>query len=126
MIRRQTKLRRALSMTSLIDVIFLLLLFFMLTSTFSRFSDVPLVAASRGGAVQAGDVPPLFLRVTETGMSLNDVPVAELLPELEARAGEESRSLIVALASDSVTSQQLVDVLVAAQQVPSLYVQVVN
>ena len=33
-----------LSMTSLIDVIFLLLLFFMLTSTFSKFSEVELAA----------------------------------------------------------------------------------
>ena len=35
-------------MTSLIDVIFLLLLFFMLTSTFSKFSEVPLAVQARG------------------------------------------------------------------------------
>ena len=48
--------RKPLSLTSLIDVIFLLLLFFMLTSTFTRFARVeifrrgrrqPLPAASR-------------------------------------------------------------------------------
>jgi biopolymer transport protein ExbD len=35
-------------MTSLIDVIFLLLLFFMLSSTFSRFGEVELTAAAGG------------------------------------------------------------------------------
>ena len=34
--------RRQISVTSLIDVIFLLLLFFMLSSTFSKFADVEL------------------------------------------------------------------------------------
>ena len=46
---RSTRRRRKLSMTSLIDVIFLLLLFFMLTSTFTRFAELDLAAASGGG-----------------------------------------------------------------------------
>ena len=45
---RKARRRRRLSMTSLIDVIFLLLLFFMLTSTFTRFSEVELTAAGSG------------------------------------------------------------------------------
>ena len=50
-------------MTSLIDVIFLLLLFFMLTSTFTRFSEVELTAAGSGTPPQAPTEAPLFLRL---------------------------------------------------------------
>ncbi|MEM1371074.1 MAG: biopolymer transporter ExbD [Pseudomonadota bacterium] len=38
-----------LSMTPLIDVVFLLLIFFMLASTFLKFSTMPMVGASGGG-----------------------------------------------------------------------------
>ena len=41
--------RRRLGLTPLIDVIFLLLLFFMLSSTFSRFSQVPVEGGAAGG-----------------------------------------------------------------------------
>ena len=51
-------------MTSLIDVIFLLLLFFMLSSTFSRFAEVEISAAA-GGAAAPSDTPPAFLRLSQ-------------------------------------------------------------
>ena len=57
-------------MTSLIDVIFLLLLFFMLTATFSRFADVELSAL----------VSSPLERAKET-----IAPIAALHPELEVR-----------------------------------------
>ncbi|MEM8921756.1 MAG: biopolymer transporter ExbD, partial [Pseudomonadota bacterium] len=43
---RRVRRRGRSSITSLIDVIFLLLLFFMLASTFTRFSEVDIAAAS--------------------------------------------------------------------------------
>ena len=45
-------------MTSLIDVIFLLLLFFMLTSTFSKFAEIELAAATSGAGAATGAKPP--------------------------------------------------------------------
>jgi biopolymer transport protein ExbD len=73
--------RRRLSLTPLIDVIFLLLLFFMLSSTFTPFAELQLGAASAGAA--ARDTPPLFLRVTEEALALNgrDVPMEALAAE---------------------------------------------
>ena len=47
---RRLRRRRRLSMTSLIDVIFLLLLFFMLSSTFTRFAELELAAGGTGGS----------------------------------------------------------------------------
>ena len=46
---RRARQRRRASITSLIDVIFLLLLFFMLASTFSKYSEIEL-ASLPGGA----------------------------------------------------------------------------
>ncbi|PWW03844.1 outer membrane transport energization protein ExbD [Hoeflea marina] len=61
---------RRLSLTSLIDVIFLLLLFFMLTSTFTRFAQVDVAMAGQGGAVAAGK-PGVLLRLTAAGFEVN-------------------------------------------------------
>lgn len=110
------KARRAtrMSMTSLIDVIFLLLLFFMLTSTFSKFAEVELTAAgaTAGGA---SDRPPLFLRLAPETLSLNGKTLAldglseALAPEADP---ETPRQLIVALAPE-VTAQRLTDLMVS-------------
>ena len=59
-------------MTSLIDVIFLLLLFFMLTSTFSKYGEVELMAA---GQATEGEAPQrLFVQLGAGSVSLNGQP----------------------------------------------------
>ncbi|MCQ0090602.1 biopolymer transporter ExbD [Roseovarius sp. M141] len=114
--------RRPLSMTSLIDVIFLLLLFFMLTSTFSRFGEVELSGAARGGA--SAETPPLFLSVDASALRLNGEAV--LLDELEAALiGRNERRLLVSLLGD-VLSQRLVDVLAVLRGVDNLEVTVLQ
>ncbi len=109
-------------MTSLIDVIFLLLLFFMLSSTFSKFSEVELMAAGAGTA-SAGESRPLFLRLGPETLMLNaaeltldDLPGA-LRRETEAQGDGESRRLLVALQPE-VSSQRLTDLLVVLRGVP--------
>ncbi|MBC2859223.1 biopolymer transporter ExbD [Stappia sp. 28M-7] len=62
--------RRRLSLTSLIDVIFLLLLFFMLSSTFTRFAQVDL-AAPGGGTGGAVTRPDIFATVDANGLTVN-------------------------------------------------------
>ena len=105
--------RRKLSMTSLIDVIFLLLLFFMLSSTFSHFAEVELGAAASGagGAAQA---KPAFLRLGADSLSLNgrDVALETLDAELPAiRTDTGLPPLLVSLRA-GVTAQRLTDLLV--------------
>lgn len=99
-------------MTSLIDVIFLLLLFFMLTSTFSKFSEVELSAAS-GGAALASDVKPLFLQLSTENLTLNGdaLDLAELVSALPVRT-DAPVPLLISLRGE-VTSQRLTDLLVA-------------
>ncbi|MEC9310793.1 MAG: biopolymer transporter ExbD, partial [Pseudomonadota bacterium] len=68
-VKLQGQRRRRLSMTSLIDVIFLLLLFFMLTSTFSKYGEVELMAAGQGAKTQ--DRQKLFVTLGAERLMLN-------------------------------------------------------
>lgn len=107
-------------MTSLIDVIFLLLLFFMLTSTFSRFSEVPLPLGGAGTITAEASTPPLFLQVGEDAISLNGRDMAlDGLAEAIAADGDAPQPVIVSVKADT-SAQRLTDVLVALQEVPNL------
>lgn len=101
--------RAALSLTSLIDVIFLLLLFFMLTSTFARLGEIELTGAAQG-AGQPQSAPPVFVRLGPESLTVNSVetPLEALRAELTTRAGE---GLVLIALSDGVEAQRLVDVL---------------
>lgn len=112
-------------MTSLIDVIFLLLLFFMLSSTFSRFAEVELAAAA-GGAGHASDARPVFLRLEADRLTLNgeDTTVAAL-PEALEGAANDNQPLLISL-RDGVSAQRLTDVLVALRGVAGLNVTVME
>ncbi|WP_322895333.1 MULTISPECIES: biopolymer transporter ExbD [unclassified Yoonia] len=120
---RPARRRRRLSMTSLIDVIFLLLLFFMLSSTFSRYGDLPFITAT-GGATPLDGPAPAFLRVQPDGLRLNvaDVTLADLPTALAAL----EVSLVLIVATDGVSAQDLVDVLVIVQAVPDLTLRLIG
>jgi biopolymer transport protein ExbD len=112
-------------MTSLIDVIFLLLLFFMLTSTFTRFAELPLHAAT-GGAAAPPDAPPLFVSLGMEELRLNGEAV-----QLDGLAGAigariDGPASVLVSPADEVTSQRLVDLLVAIRGVPDLTVTVLE
>lgn len=112
-------------MTSLIDVIFLLLLFFMLSSTFSRFAEVEIVAGQTGGtsAPQPGQM--LFLRLTGTGISLNGQTTDPETLEQTLTARPDTGTLLVSV-TDSATAQALTDLLVILRAVPGLNVSVLE
>ncbi|APZ51703.1 outer membrane transport energization protein ExbD [Salipiger abyssi] len=109
-------------MTSLIDVIFLLLLFFMLTSTFTRFAEVELTSGGTGAAPSASERP-LFLQLGPETARLNsaDVALEGLAEALAEQRGEasasEARRLLVAL-QPGVTAQRLTDLLVILRGIP--------
>ncbi len=75
--------RRLISLTPLIDVVFILLLFFMLASNLTRLHAVPLDAQA-SQQTQAEDEPALLLRIQADGqLDLNgELVSAALLPEL--------------------------------------------
>lgn len=111
--------RRRLSMTSLIDVIFLLLLFFMLSSTFSRFVEVELAAADPVGSDAQG-APPLFLQLSVDRLTVNGTP--HTLDDLQQSPLAEVAPSTNALLSlrGPVDAQRLTDALVALRQFPNI------
>jgi biopolymer transport protein ExbD len=117
--------RRKLSMTSLIDVIFLLLLFFMLTSTFSKFSEVELSAAG-SGAILPSDSPPLFLQLEPDSLRLNgeDLTLTDLVASSLVKV-DQGTVLLVSL-GNAVNAQRLTDLLVALRGLPKLHVTVLG
>lgn len=131
--------RRALSMTSLIDVIFLLLLFFMLSSTFSKFSEVELLSAGAGQS-EASAQAPVFVRLEPENLSLNGHPhgLEDLLAGLEAMLGNASDGtgeqsgdqfgdqLVLVSLDDAVSSQRLVDLLAVLRGVTGIRVMVLG
>ncbi len=116
--------RARLSMTSLIDVIFLLLLFFMLTSTFSKYGEVELMAAGAapGESGAEEDRNRLFVSLGGDGLALNGQPVdLGRIADLVRSQPQDSRGHLVLISPDAeATAQQLVDLLAALRQVKKL------
>lgn len=127
---RARRSRARLSMTSLIDVIFLLLLFFMLSSTFSQFADLPLSTASTAGARELRrDTPPILLRLSPDGATVNgrDVRLDDLLTSSRALAGNAlpETPFIVSL-TPGTKAELLVQVMHRLRQVPKAQITVVH
>ena len=99
--------RRPMSMTPLIDVIFLLLLFFMLTSTFSKYGEIELSNAVGGSTTSATPTERLFLQLGSERLVLNGQTVS--LNDLETQL--EAGQVLVSLDPDT-TAQRVIDVLV--------------
>ncbi|MEL7152058.1 MAG: biopolymer transporter ExbD [Pseudomonadota bacterium] len=125
--RRRSFTARALSMTPLIDVIFLLLLFFMLTSTFKRFAEVPLVQAAAGTPErETADKERLFLRLSESGLSLNGQPMPEAFAATLATRLDGQEALGLLSVTRDATSQRLIETLMELRQVTGLSVAVLQ
>ena len=106
------QVRRPLALTPLIDVVFLLLLFFMLASTFQKYGEVDLATPGTGlGAAKA--LRPALLRIHEDGtIDFNATKIemgdlAEVLAELAA--SEEGRLLVQV--RPGASTQAMIDVL---------------
>lgn len=122
---RSRRKRKRLSMTSLIDVIFLLLLFFMLSSTFSRFAEVELQAGNAGGVSQEEQKRMLFLRISDAGISLNGQTLnAEALANVLAE--DTSAATLLVSVTQTAKAQALTDVLVTLRPFKNLSVSVLE
>ncbi|NOD86899.1 MULTISPECIES: biopolymer transporter ExbD [unclassified Ruegeria] len=94
-------------MTPLIDVIFLLLLFFMLSSTFSRFSEIELSSAAAGGSSDAEPTERFFVQLGATRAVLNGQPMS-----LDDLAEQTLTGQVLVSLDNDTSAQRLVDLLV--------------
>ncbi len=116
--------RRPISVTSLIDVIFLLLLFFMLSSTFTKFAEVEIVGG-RAGASGPGAAPGILLRVNGDIWTINGVPVgAEAAVDELKRLEQAGAVSAVLLVRGDMTSQALVSAVERIRRETGLTLQV--
>ena len=117
--------RRRASLTPLIDVIFLLLLFFMLSSTFSKFGEIELTGATASSIAE--QPAPIYLRLRGDEMAVNGIPVTleTLGAALQAQAASGSNLVLVAM-DDATSSQHFVDVYAVARGVDGLGVAIVR
>lgn len=112
--------RGRMSMTSLIDVIFLLLLFFMLSSTFSKYGEVELMAAGRADG--SAERQKLFVSLGAASLKLNGQPVDldRIADLVRSQPQDGSGHLVLISPDEAATSQRLVNLLVALRQVENL------
>ena len=119
-IQSQLTDRKRLSLTSLIDVTFLLLLFFMLSSTFSKYSKLEINAQSQGSGV-AIEGRTNIISLDGAFIRLNGQLIEAAALELslsDLSKGEPMKAVLTT--SVRTTTQQLVDVLTELSKIDGL------
>lgn len=117
--------RRRLALTPLIDVVFLLLMFFMLTSSFDKFATIDL---SIGGKAAVGSstakISNIIVRVHENGrLDINGLSVgakgfaAAVLTQIKTQSLDLDKVRILLQPRKKSQSQAIVDVVHALQQI---------
>ncbi|MGY6411485.1 MAG: ExbD/TolR family protein [Alkalilacustris sp.] len=103
------------SLTPMIDVVFLLLVFFMLAARFGLEARVPLLLASEGPAVSWSG-PPRLVEVLADGQRLNGVALElpELLVRLSALVTEDGDPVVLRPGAGA-SVQRLVEVMAALE-----------
>lgn len=103
------RLRRRPNLTPMIDVVFLLLIFFMLASRFGVDRALPLAVA---GSSSAYSGPPRLVELTPFGLSLNGMPVApDRLAQTLAPLMQSPDDAIILRTRDGADLQALVAVM---------------
>ena len=105
--------RKPVGLTSLIDVIFLLLLFFMLASSFTRYQSLDISSGAEGGGVVER---PAYLRShASEKLDLNGRPILKAdMPELFSSL--KANSIVAIWSGPEANVQDVVDVMSAARR----------
>lgn len=126
---RQRRVRKPLSITSLIDVIFLLLLFFMLASTFSKFSELELSGVAAAGAGTPDQSPDptqiMALLVGDSSLTLDGeaLQAPDLVAKIEQKLPQSPQLTLTV--TEQTSTQRLTDVLAILEPVDGLMVTMV-
>jgi len=102
--------RRRPSLTPMIDVVFLLLVFFMLAARFGQEGALELQITGAGGAAWEG--PPRLVQVEPESVLLNgQIQESEVLVQALSRLTESPSDMILIRPAEAVTLQRLLDVM---------------
>lgn len=114
--RSRSGTRALISLTPLIDVVFILLVFFMLASSFTEWRAIDLATAGKAVAAPSDDAA-LLLRVRDGGtVEIGGTPVdaAALPARLDALAQEDAERRVAVRPDAGVPLQRVVTVMEAA------------
>lgn len=102
-----------LNLTPLIDVLFILIIFFMLTTSFMRVESLELVLPSAAGkAVEKKDLVHVFIYANgEMALGRRQVDRDDLSASLARMMERDPNTKIMLFSADGVTMQQLVTVM---------------
>ncbi|MEM1079345.1 MAG: biopolymer transporter ExbD [Pseudomonadota bacterium] len=107
--------RRKPSLTPMIDVVFLLLVFFMLAARFG--TDMSLSLAMGGGGSGTYSGPPRIIDVLPEGQRLNGVTLEEdALQATLATLTESPEDLIIIRSRDGAVLQRLIDLVTGLEE----------
>ena len=104
--------RRRINLTPMIDVVLMLLIFFMMVSRFGGQQGLPLTAGTRQPTAQ-WQGPPRLVRVTGTGVLLNGQPIAPAALAAALRPLMTDVTDPVVIRAEDAPVQALVDVMAA-------------
>ena len=104
--------KRKVSLTPLIDVVFILLLFFMLASSFIEWREIDLNVASNKSSVLQ-DNPPLVVRVTHDGLTLKGKQLSSqaFIEKISVLLQNNSELIVVLRPQTTIPLQQIVTLL---------------
>lgn len=110
--RIQNRKPRDLNLTALIDILFILIIFFMLTTSFMRIESLELILPSEGKPAESSDTIHLFI-YANGGMAIGKrrIDQNELTESLGRIIERDGATKIMLLTADGVSTQQLVNIM---------------
>ena len=116
MLVRRAQPRRLISLTPLVDVFLILLVFFMVTSTYLDLNMIPAITpddetATSSGSGSSGDESSVLIRIGADGQAVlrgRTMSPDDLIEALRARSGSIGAQNIILLPSTRATMQSLV------------------
>jgi biopolymer transport protein ExbD len=105
--------RRLISLTPLIDVVFILLVFFMLASNFTRWRPIPLQSATLGNAWQTQSEPPLSILVYQDKLKIDnhEIRLGEFSHWLVSTKSSNDKAAVLLIPGKGVDLQRIVSVI---------------
>ncbi len=103
--------KNLISLTSLIDVVFILLVFFMLSTSFSKWNAIVLGTSHGAGTVSSVVEQSLIHVDFDQQYTFNDktMPLAEIIKAVDTQLKQESDHPILIQPVDNLPVQQLID-----------------
>lgn len=100
--------RRRIGLTPMIDVVFLLLVFFMLAARFGVTDAIPITLS--GDAAQPYDGPPRLITVLPDALRVNGIDTIDPVASLTPLMGTQTDNILLR-ARDGASVQHLLDVM---------------